>query len=173
MPRARHTVAALALLAIAATGCHDNKQHGEEFADQEHPTTVGLAIQAQAAAGAKQDGTLYDMHFRGDRLSPLGQGKLSLILKGTAAGDPVDVYLDLPADLAADRLGRRKAAVAGYLQQAGVTPDQVTLAVGPNPHVSTPTAGTLNMVYRPDGTAADQGVTGGLGTAGPGGTGGK
>ena len=62
-------LAALALIAV--TGCQDaNPNHGEAFEDTDHPTPIGLVAQAQAAAGAKADATLYDRHFRGDRLDP-------------------------------------------------------------------------------------------------------
>ena len=170
MPHAATKFAA-ALVLLAAVGCND--QHGETFDDQEHPTPVGLVAQAQAAAGAQQDAMLYDCHFRGDRLSSLGQGKLDLMVKGTAVGEPVLVYLDMPADRAA----ARRASVAAYLARAGVRADRVEVAVGPNPGMTTPTAYNLPAVYK-DGTAntgvaADLGVTGGLGANGPGGTVGK
>ncbi len=161
-------LAVLAVLAVLA-GCHDPYQRGETFEDGDHPTPIGRMTEAQAAAGAKQDATLYDRHFRGDHLDPLGQVKLGLMLKGTAVGEPVQVYLDMPADLAA----ARQPAVAAYLKHAGVPADRVELAVGPNPGTLTPTAYNLGTVYKPDGEAADLGVTGGLGANGPGGTVGK
>ena len=171
----RKMIAAVAVLAaFAAAGCEDNKQHGETFDDQDHATPVGLVVQAQAAAGARQDATLYDCHFRSDRLDPLGQGKLSLMVKGTAVGDPVEVYLDMPADQAA----ARRPAVVAYLADVGVAADKVELAVGPNPHCTTPSQYNLSTVYQAagnanNGQAADLGVTGGLGANGPGGTVGK
>ncbi len=110
---ARRAVPLVTLFALAVlAGCHDPYQRGETFEDGDHPTPIGRMNQAQAAAGAKQDATLYDRHFRGDHLDPLGQGKLDLMLKGTATGEPVQVYLDMPADLAA----ARRPAVAAYLQ---------------------------------------------------------
>ena len=170
MPHALNITAALALLTVA--GCNLNQQRGETFDDADHPTPVGLAVQAQAAAGAKADATLYDRHFRGDRLDALGQTKLDLILKGTGVGEPVHVYLDVPDAPA------RRAAVAAYLADAGVPADAVVLAAGPNPGNTTPTAYNLATVYKPEGNAnlgeaADLGVTGGLGANGPGGTVGK
>ena len=163
---------AMSAVAAAAGGC--NQERGETFDDGDHPTPIGLVAESQAAAGAKADATLYDRHFRGDRLDPLGQSKLDLMLKGTAAGEPVKVYLDVPDDVAAPR----RAAVAAYLQEAGVPATKVELAMGPNPHCTTPSAYNLSTVYKPDGTgfsgeAADLGVTGGLGANGPGGTVGK
>ncbi len=170
-----HRLLPLAIVALAAmVGCQDNLQHGETFDDTDHPTPIGLVAQAQAAAGAKADATLYDRHFRGDRLDPLGQAKLDLILKATAAGDAVPVYLDMPEDQA----NARRASVNAYLAKAGVPADKVELAVGPNPHGTTPTAYNLATVYKSEGNAnmgeaADLGVTGGLGANGPGGTVGK
>jgi type IV pilus biogenesis protein CpaD/CtpE len=166
---------ATSALAALAGGCQDpNMQRGETFDDNDHPAPIGLIAESQAAAGAKQDATLYDRHFRGDRLDPLGQSKLDLMLKGTANGDPVQVFLDMPDDQAA----ARRAAVAAYLQQAGVPAERIELATGPNPHCTTPTAYNLSTVYKPEGNgysgeAADLGVTGGLGANGPGGTIGK
>ena len=171
MPTPRSAIVAAALL--TAVGCMENKEAGETFRDQEHPTPIGLVTQAQAASGAKQDATLYDCHFRSDRLDPLGQGKLSLMLKATAAGDPVDVYLDMPADLAA----ARRPAVLAYLQQAGVPAELARLNTGPNPGCTTPSSYNLPAIYKDGntnvGVAADLGVTGGLGANGPGGTVGK
>ena len=169
-------MAVLASSALAvAGGCHQNKQRGETFEDGDHPTPIGRMNEAQAAAGAVQDATLYARHFRGDHLDPLGQGKLDLMLKGTPAGEPVQVYLDVPDGPAT---AARRAAVTAYLQQAGVPADKVELALGPNPNATTPTAYNLSTVYKPaaggfDGEAADLGVTGGLGANGPGGTVGK
>ncbi len=171
--RYRRLICPLALAALV--GCMDDAQRGETFSDGDHPTTIGLVAQSQAAAGAAQDATLYDHHFRGDRLSPLGEGKLSLMMKGTAPGDRMPVYLDMPADRAT---AARRASVAAYLQQAGVPAERVELAVGPNPRCTTPSAYNLSTVYKPagdgfTGEAADLGVTGGLGANGPGGTVGK
>ena len=99
------------------------------------------------------------------------------MLKGTAADEPVRVYLDMPA--APDPLvAARRASVDAYLRHAGVAADRVALATGPNPGNTTPSAYNLSTVYKPEGNgyageAADLGVTGGLGANGPGGTVGK
>ena len=49
--------------------------------------------------------------------------------------------------------GPRRAAVNAYLARAGVPADKVELAVGPNPHLTTPTAYNLATVYKAEGNA--------------------
>ncbi len=161
----------IAVLALAlGAGCQSDKQRGETFDEGDRPSPIGRVAEAQAAAGAKQDATLYDRHFRGGHLDSLGTTKLALMVKGTAVGEPVQVYLDMPESTVA----ARRAAVTAYLAAAGVPADKVELAVGPNPNTLTPTAYNLSTVYKTDtGEAADLGVTGGLGANGPGGTVGK
>ena len=63
-------------------------------------------------------------------LNSLGQGKLSLIVKGTPVGDPVYVYLNMPHD----QVTARQTAVTAYLKTAGVADDKIIVAEGPNPN---------------------------------------
>jgi hypothetical protein len=142
------TVASLLATAILA-GCGYN--HDENFAGDTAPTCVGRINKAQSAAGAKEDAMLYDMHFHGSELTSLGQGKLDLIAKGTVAGDPVTVYLNMPHDKIADR----QAAVTSYLKNDGISEDKIIVAEGPNPNLTTPTAYNIGGLYKPQGTSFD------------------
>ncbi len=90
---------------------------------------------------------LYDMHFHGGKLSSLGEGKLDLIVKGTPAGDPVEVYLDGPHDM----MTERHSAVAAYLKKSGLSENDIVVADGINPNVTTPTAYNLGGLYKQDG----------------------
>ena len=139
-----------ALFATLQFGCNHNqpaKLHGEEFTSDLDSTSTGKLAQAQCAAGAMQDGMLYDINFHGDKLNSLGQGKLDLILKGTPLGDQVLVYLNMPHDLVA----LRQAAVAAYLKDAGVGDTRIVIAEGPNMNKSVPTAYNLSHIYKADG----------------------
>lgn len=145
-------------MAVAMTpGCQSHCctpiAHGEDFAAPGTPTSVGRLSQSQAAAGAKEDGTLGTQHFAQGQLNSLGQVKLDLILKGSPANAPVVVYLDLPKSAAKDSQGSCKEAVTNYLETAGVPLAQIQVVDGPNTTVMTPTAYTLPTIYRQDGTS--------------------
>ena len=110
--------------------------HGEHYDAEDAARSSGLFAQSMAAAGAKSDAMLYDRSFDGSTLNSLGQVKLDLLLKGTANGQPVVIYLNVPHDSFADR----QTAVAAYLKTAGV-PDQLQkLVEGPNTNAMSPSA---------------------------------
>jgi hypothetical protein len=92
---------------------------------------------------------LYEVHFHGNELTSLGQGKLDLIVKGTPSGDPITVYLNVPHPTVADR----EAAVKAYLSKAGIANDKMLLAEGNNPNLSTPSAYNIGTIYKADGTS--------------------
>jgi hypothetical protein len=141
------STAAGLLAAAVLSGCGYN--HDENFAGDTAPTSIGRISQAQSAAGAKEDAMLYDMHFHGSELTSLGEGKLDLIAKGTPAGDPVTIYMNMPHDQIADR----QLAVTTYLKNAGIAEGKIIVAEGPNPNLTTPTAYNITGVYKPDGTS--------------------
>jgi hypothetical protein len=149
-PTAKWTqlASAMAALLLIAGGCHSEQHapvaHGEKFYDESAPRSVGLLAQSQSAAGAKADGMLYDHNFHGAKLNSLGQAKLDLIVKGTPAGDPVVVYLNVPHDA----LATRRPAVLAYLREGGLKDAQVKLIDGPNPTEGTPAAKTLQRMYK-------------------------
>ncbi|HSV13947.1 MAG TPA: hypothetical protein VLI90_06780 [Tepidisphaeraceae bacterium] len=180
-PTAKLTqLAALAIttLLLVAAGCHSNPNqkiaHGEEFSDEKAATSVGQMAQAQTAAGAKNDGMLYDHNFHGTKLNSLGQTKLDLIVKGTPAGDPVVVYLNVPQD----GLAARRPAVLAYLHDGGLKDAQIKLIDGPATGENTPSAKTMSKIYMAkDGSytgemAEDQaaGSAGGMGQPSSGGS---
>jgi hypothetical protein len=146
-------VTGLVVTALLA-GCNSTAPKpidGKQFISEDQPTSVGRFAQAQSAAGAKEDGMLYDDNFHGGELNSLGQGKLSLIVKGTTAGDPVFVYLNMPHD----QVAARQTAVTAYLKSAGVAEDKIIVAEGPNPNLNTPTAYNLHGIYKGEGTSFD------------------
>jgi hypothetical protein len=143
-----------ALLGLFATaliaGCHSQPiAHGEDFYTDKDETAVGKLAKAQCSVGAKQDGMLYDQHFHGGDLNSLGQVKLNLIVKGTPAGDPVYVYLNMPHD----QVAARQSAVSAYLKTAGIPDTKVIVAEGPQTNPTTPTAYNLGGLYKADGTS--------------------
>lgn len=122
-------------------------QHGERFTDPSSVTYIGSLSQAQAAAGAKADGTLYNRHFTGTELNSLGQVKLDLMLKATHPDEQLVVYLDTQGDGGP----AREAAVAEYFRNAGVTESHYKIVDGPNTSLTTPTGYNLATVYKQDG----------------------
>ena len=133
----------------AQTDVPDNQPHGERYDAEDAARSTGLFAQSQAAAAAKSDAMLYDRSFDGSTLNSLGQVKLDLILKATASGQPVVVFLVVPHDSLADR----QATVTAYLKNAGVPDDLIKITEGPNTHNATPTANTLTSIYKADGTS--------------------
>ena len=123
--------------------------HGERYDPEDAARSSGLFAQSMAAAGAKSDAMLYDRSFDGSTLNSLGQVKLDLLLKGTANGQPVTIYLNVPHDTFADR----QTAVAAYLKNAGV-PDQLQkLVEGPNTNAMSPSAYNLSSIYKGEGAS--------------------
>ena len=141
------TVLAGLVVTALVTGCNQPpKLHGETFYKDGAPTDAGNFAQAQCAAGAKEDGILYEANFHGTELNSLGQGKLDLIVKGTTPGDAIYIHLNMPHEMVA----ARQAAVTAYLKNAGVSDNAMIVAEGNNPNINTPTAYNLNGVYKID-----------------------
>ena len=145
----RSTLTSLMLAAAAVTvlaGCStppDGLLHGETFTESGQTTAIGRIAQAQAASGAKSDSMLYDRHFNGTELNALGQAKMDLILKGSPIDQPVKIYFVM----AHDDVAGREAAVAAYLDKAGVQAADERFAEGPNPNDTTPAEYNLSGIY--------------------------
>ena len=99
------------LAALISAGCENNAKY---FEPEGSYRLANQHMDAQAANGARADGTLYPRHFSGDKLSSLGQTKLAQI--ATASKDDtaaVEVYLDMPEAAATTA---RKDAVKAFRQ---------------------------------------------------------
>lgn len=137
---------AAAALVVLTAGCHhDDSQnstvllHGEVIPDHDS-SAVWQIRNAQLAAGARQDATLYAVHFDEAGLNSLGQQKLDLMLADEQPAEPMIVYLDLPADAAADK---DRASVAAFLKDRGLQDTQIALKDGPNPHTASSAADAM------------------------------
>src|SRR5438270_782538 len=135
---------AAVVLALSGAGCsHDPepKAHARNFEDEAKDMDKFPAeddsrpyrrfMIAQAAAGARHDGMLYEAHFDGDLLNSLGESKLSLMLKDNDHAFPVVVYMNVSDD---NRLKARENAVATYLIDSGLQDQQIKFEFGPNPN---------------------------------------
>ena len=136
------TVAAAAVTMTA--GCHntttsstDAYQHGEVFVPDTEKRDINRDMDAQAAAGAAKDATLFGNHFNSIGLNSLGRQKLDLILEGTDPAEVLVVYLDLPSDAS---IGKDRDSVLAYLKDRGLPESQVNLRIGSNPASSIPAA---------------------------------
>src|SRR5437016_2051540 len=131
----------LTSVALMLAGCHHDttaqQDRADAFANEPaiHPAQQ-LAV-AQAATGARADGTLRPAHFDGGRLNSLGRQKLALMAQDEDASGPVVVYLDLPVTAPAPQA---RQAVLDYLKSQGLAEAQIRVQDGPNPAAMSPAA---------------------------------
>jgi hypothetical protein len=144
---------AATLLTLGGVGCnHDPapKEHSrnvlqeakdmDKFPAEDDSRPYRRFMIAQAAAGARHDGMLYENHFDGDVLNSLGESKLSLMLKDNDHAFPVVVYMNVPDDA---HLKARENAVATWLIDSGLQDHQVKFEMGPNPNARSSAAQNL------------------------------
>src|SRR4051812_26205372 len=84
-------------IALAAGGCNQGTMASQEsdFQPDDGARQVWQIADAQAAAGARDDATLYQRHFDGAALSSLGRSKLDSMMNADVP--PTAIYLDLNA----------------------------------------------------------------------------
>jgi hypothetical protein len=122
--------AGVALIAAAA-GCQDNTvQHGESFPGNDQTRDVKRFTDVQISRGAREDATLREYHFAGDKLNTLGQDRIDLMLADGDVYSTLVLYLDVPSDA---QLAPRQQAVSSFLKDRGMKDDQIRLENGPNP----------------------------------------
>jgi hypothetical protein len=162
------TILGLALLA----GCHgkaNQKPTAMDFPPEDEVRAVSRFNDAQSAAGARNDATLYPVHFNGRALSSLGARKLDAMVADDDACDPMTVYVNLDQD--DPRTEPRRLAVVAYLKDAGLRQEQIKLADGRNPEVHTPSSLGASKLYKIEegrlGDNADQTSAAGAGAAAP------
>ncbi|HEY2585478.1 MAG TPA: hypothetical protein VGI81_06935 [Tepidisphaeraceae bacterium] len=145
-----------AALVMLTAGCHhsaDNaarplpEMHGEAFPPDSDTRAVLEVNTAQAAAGARQDASLYAVHFDATGLNSLGRRKLDLMLADETPAEPLVVYLDLPADTDAPAAQKNRQSVVAYLKDRGLQDSQISLIDGPNPHVSASAADAITNLH--------------------------
>lgn len=138
---------------LLASGCA--KKDSEEsymnpFVPDVELRRVHMALDAQAAVGAREDGILYAWHFDGQDLSPLGREKLDQIVEADTL-DVLSIYVDVrPATFAA-----RKQSVLAYLQDKGLATSHVNIIEGINEETLTPAVAGLANLPKTE-TSADE-----------------
>jgi hypothetical protein len=141
-------VAAAAMIVLTAGCHHDHSQavllHGEDFPGDNDSRSVWEIRSAQAAAGARQDATLYAVHFDEAGLNSLGQQKLDLMLADEQPSQPLVVYLDLPGDATAQK---EHQSVADFLKSRGLEDSQIALKDGPNPRTGSSAADAVATLH--------------------------
>ncbi|HEX8524759.1 MAG TPA: hypothetical protein VF669_21080 [Tepidisphaeraceae bacterium] len=157
------------LLVILITGCNNKKRDAEQaafFPDQRSSAVKKFAY-TQAANGARSDGMLYDRHFQGDALSPLGKQKLSLMLGDDAPAKPLKIYLVNLGQ--GDVLEHRKQAVREFMRD-GLRPDEkiefVTNMNDTTLHPSAETIARMGKVESGETGSGGAGASSGGGAAG-------
>lgn len=109
-------------------------------------------VQAQAAAGACADATLYNVHFDDCQLNSLGQSKLQLMLEARTPGIPMVVYVDTPAD--SPLWAARTQCVRACLAKANLPESQLKLVAGINPQTLTPAKDLLDRLPKTESGSA-------------------
>ena len=143
--------AAVAAAAVGCGGCRDAHVHEAFFPDLNESKTR-LALNVQAARGARVDATLYGMHFDGTELNSLGQAKLGLMLEDGNAASPVTVYVSV----AAEDAGARRAAVERYLTDAGLEQGRFKTIAGVNPHNTHPASESITRLKKTENPQGEQ-----------------
>jgi hypothetical protein len=120
---------------------------------------ASVLADAQAAAGARAEGMLYEQHFDGPRLNSLGEHKLDLMLADDDGIDPMVVYVDLSDNDA--RAAHRRDAVTLFLKDRGLRGDQMMVVTGDNPAARSPAAEQIKRRPRTESGDAISGEAGG------------
>lgn len=151
-------VAFAAALLMLVAGCQENKPAGKSYGTDDFFPTAGphrstsQFKQVQAASGARADSTLRDVHFDGGEINSLGRSKLELMLVDDQPISQLKVYVvGDETDLAA-----RRASVATFLGDKGLTGSQIAIVDGENPgsfHAVAPDL--VNMPKTDSGVVAD------------------
>jgi hypothetical protein len=151
-------VAVTALVALG--GCQKKtdrtaRDYDTFFPADEAERPVWRALEAQAAAGAAADGTLYAHHFTAGELNALGRDKLDLMARADVR--PLLVYVATDEDELADA---RRDSVMKFLQSANYPAEAVQVKAGPNPAGYTPAAPALARMEKTEnpGGAANEGT---------------
>ncbi|MCC6424557.1 MAG: hypothetical protein IT447_13870 [Phycisphaerales bacterium] len=161
---------ALGLVLLA--GCHgkaNKTPSAMDFPPPDEVRSINRFNDAQSAAGARNDATLYPAHFNGAALSSLGAHKLDDMIADDDACEPMTVYVNLDENDA--RTEKRRSAVVAYLKDSGLRDEQIKLADGRNPDVHSPSSLGASKLYKiEDGKLADNAQPAGedgAGTAAP------
>lgn len=151
--------------AALLAGCHHesdpNPDRADAFAVEPavHPSQQVMV--AQAASGAREDGTLHAVHFDGTELNSLGRQKLGLMVRDEDASGTLVIYLDLPQGAQAPQA---RHSVVEFLKSQGLGEAQVRFQDGPNPAVTTPAAQSIDDLHHLSEDKKDQPAdTGGYG----------
>lgn len=162
------TAMGLALLA----GCQNKPKQSPsamDFPSPDEVRSVSRVSDAQSAAGARNDATLYPAHFNGRAIGSLGARKLDAMVADDDACEPMTVYVNL--DKEDPRTEPRRLAVVAYLKDAGLRDEQIKLADGRNPDVVAPASVGGSRIYKIEngqlGENVDQAGAEGAGAASP------
>lgn len=108
---------------------HEAVSDGSSFAEEGIVRSPQRFADIQAAAGARSDAMLTQVHFSGSTLNSLGIEKLDRMIADDDLAEPMVVYLNVPQD---QLVGARTAAVETYLADCGLQKQQIAVQVGVN-----------------------------------------
>jgi len=159
---------AIVMVAALLGGCKSSqpkepKAFNKDFVPDDANRSVWKALEVQSAAGAAEDGNLYDCHFEGSMLSDLGRDKLDLMAR--ADRHPLVVYVDVQDDSA---FSARQEAVTKFLAAAGMSTDDMLVKKGTNPNATSTAAPNIARMWKTEnpgrgGTDGDTNVDTGTG----------
>lgn len=151
------TAVVVAAMTLVITGCSSSRKQTDApfFPSDDAYRAHQQAIDAQVAAGAREDGNLYDCHFTGDAVNSLGRSKLDAMVRGAEVDQVVNVHL--AGDGAHDLLVRRMRSVTAYLKDQGLPDEQIAFTEGLNDRTYTPAAMGLRNLEKTDTGGDDSG----------------
>lgn len=137
------SIAAGMLVAGCSTPPPQSQRVGEGLIEPESAIRASdYAWLAQTAEGARQDGTLHEMHFDDQALNSLGQNKLLLAAQAAGTERPLRIHLVAAASDA------RRESVRAFLASAGVSEGRWAMEDGPSQETLTPAAAGLAAEVR-------------------------
>ena len=161
-PAGRHTWLCVtsAVLVLAATSCQQRpRPHSDPlFPPEGADRLLDGAMLNQAAAGARNDPTLYDPDFDGNQLNSLGEWKLYLITTGRSAAAPLTIYIASAVDQ--DLWEARRHSVQAFVAQNSAAGEQgFDIKAGAAPTSGSAESGLRGLDELREGAEAKAGAT--------------
>ena len=148
----------------AAAGCQNKPKTAHrvdpEFLPNQSSEAIWNFANAQSAAGAQRDPSLYSIHFdEGGNLNSLGRDKLALMMAGGDTHRPAMLYIAAGGG-DANMMSARCASVEAWLKDAGMAENAIALKDGANPMAGSPAVSGLGRLWKTESTENENSSSG-------------